>query len=190
MVVENAGKKEIKSYPGWQGPEREFHVLGGDLLAVPKGAPRAEKAVELIKLLLSKEVQRALVTHLRWPPVRLDAYGEMPSEIAPYFASINEALARAEPRPPDPQWVLIEKCLDAAFQRLVVSGDSLESLDEHRRCLREVPTFCIKYQVQRGDTLAAIAQRFETTEELVAAANQMTSRSGLLPGQILLVPAK
>ena len=190
MVVIEAGKKEIKAYQGWEGPNGEFHVLGGDLLAIPKGAPHREKALKLVELLLSQKTQRAMVTHLGWHPVRLDAYGEIPPEIEPYFDAIRKALGRARPRPTDPKWGLIERCLDRAFQQLVVRGDRLESLDEHRRCLREVPTVYINYEVQPGDTLAAIAERFETTEELIALANVMTGRSGLVPGQILQVPAQ
>ena len=37
VVVKDAGKKEIKVYSGWNGPESEVHVLGGDVLSIPKG---------------------------------------------------------------------------------------------------------------------------------------------------------
>ncbi len=97
---------------------------------------------------------------------------------------------RANPRPTAPQWLLMEQCLSDAFEQLVKNAQELDSLGRHRKCLKEVPSLYIKYQVEPGDTLAVVAQRFETTEQMVALINQMSSRAGLLPGQILLIPAQ
>ena len=190
VVVEDAGKQDIKAYSGWRGPDREFHVLGGDLLAIPNGAPHAEKAVELIELLLTRETQLELVDRLRWPPMRLDAYEKLPPEVAPYFEAINDAMGLAVARPTVPQWVLIEECLADAFKQLITDGKSMESLETHIQCLNEVPSIFETYQVQSGDTLSLIAHNLGTKVDLLASFNGITSRSGVRPGQILLVPAQ
>jgi len=103
IVVEDAGKNEIKAYRGWRGPQGEVHVLGGDVLAVPKGAPNANKAVKLIELLLEKDTQKEMLSRLRWLPVRFDAYEGVSPELAPYFKAVNEALSFAVLRPTTPQ---------------------------------------------------------------------------------------
>jgi len=190
VVVEDAGKEEIKAYSGWKGPKEECHTLGGDVMAVPKGAPHPDKAIELIELLISKKIQSALVKSLRWPPARFDAYENFPPQIEPYFDAVSEALVHAKRRPTAPQWLLMERCLDDAFEQLVKNAQELDSLDRHRKCLKEVPSLYVKYKVQPGDTLASVAQRVEAPEQMVALINQMSSRAGLLPGQILLVPAQ
>ena len=135
---------------------------------------------------------------LRWLPARQDVDEVLPPTIKPYFAAVNEALARAEPRPSTPQWVLIEQCLDNAFQQLVTQGKSLDSLQEHQEFLKNVPAIFERHVVQPGETLEEIARRSDasadlcqdTSLDLLAAANGMTSRSGVRPEQILLVPVK
>lgn len=45
------------------------------------------------------------------------------------------------------------------------------------------------YVVQRGDTLAAIARRFDTTVEAIVEANNLAGAGELIfPGQILRIP--
>ncbi|MFQ5813496.1 MAG: extracellular solute-binding protein [Anaerolineae bacterium] len=102
VVIEEAEKKDIKVYSGWSGPEREVHVLGGDVLAIPKDAPHPDKAIKLIELLLSIDAQKTL-SRLRWLPVRVDAYDRMPSELVPHFRAVDESLSLAVARPTVPQ---------------------------------------------------------------------------------------
>jgi len=188
VIVEDAGKTEIKAYSGWKGPEREVHVLGGDFLAVPKGAPHPNQAAKLMELLLSKEIQQKLVSSLRWPPARLDAYDVIPPTLAPYFRAVNEALSLAVARPAAPQWTLLEKALDRTFAGLIKKGNDISFLEEHCGSLKKVPTQYIPYQVAPGDSLEVIARRHNTTVPILVEANYITSRKSLSPGQILLVP--
>jgi len=188
VVVEDAGKEEIKAYSGWKGPQREVHVLGGDVLAVPKGAPHPDKTIKLIELLMGKESQQKMLSRLRWLPVRFDAYYGISSEMAPYFRAINEALTFAELRPTAPQWTMVESVLDQAFREIVQEHGSIGKLPEYSDALKEIPSDFITYQVKPGDTLEEVARRHNTTVEILAEANCITTSASVYPGQILLVP--
>ena len=187
LSIEDAGKKEIKTYRGWRGPEGEVHVLWGDVLAVPKGARHPNKAVRLMELLISIETQKTLVARLLWPPARLDAY-DVPPEIAPYFKAVREALSYAEVRPTVPLWTLVEGVLDSAFGGLVREGKDIALLPEYSTALKNIPSRYLRYPVQTGDTLEAIADRYNTTKDILAVANCTTIRAPVWPGQILLIP--
>jgi len=189
VVVEDAGKEEIKPSSGWKGPKREVHVLGGDVLAIPKGAPHPEESIKLMELLIGEESQQKMLSRLRWLPVRFDAYYGIPSEMAPYFRAINEALTFAELRPPTPQWTLVEEVLDWAFREIVQEGRDIdEVLKEASAALKEIPSDFMSYQVKPGDTLEALARRYNTTITTLAAANGITTTTSVYPKQILLVP--
>ena len=62
-VIEEAGRTDIGVYPGWQ----RAHVLGGEVLAVPRGAANAECAARLIDLLLTTGPSGPC-GRLRWIP--------------------------------------------------------------------------------------------------------------------------
>jgi trehalose transport system substrate-binding protein len=188
VVVEHGGKREIKVYSGWRGPAGEVHALGGDVLAVPKGAPHPNRAIKLIELLLSKETQQKLVSRLHWPAARQDVYDEIPPEMAPYFHAVNEALSFAAVRPTEPHWPMVEKHLVRAFQKLVREGNHITSLEEHSASLKEIPSGYVRYRVELGDTLAAIAGRHNTSAAILADINRVTSPRLPYPGQVLLIP--
>jgi len=190
VVVEDAGKTEIKAYSGWRGPKGEFHVLGGDVLAIPKGAPHAEKAAKLLELLLSKEVQQTLFDRLRWLPIRSDAYKWVSPELLPYFEAVLEAVSYAGTRPADPQWGMVEGVLDRAFGGLVREGEPIDSLAVYSAMLEAIPAVWVPYPAEPRETLETIAQRFNTTVEVLAEANGITPRASISPGQILLVPGE
>jgi trehalose transport system substrate-binding protein len=188
IVVEDAGKNEIKAYSGWRGPQGEVHVLGGDVLAVPKGAPNANKAVKLIELLLEKDTQKEMLSRLRWLPVRFDAYEGVSPELAPYFEAVNEALSFAVLRPTTPQWPIVESILDSAFEGLVREGNDIALLEEYRTAMENIPSQYLRYLVQTGDTLELIAHRYNTTVDILAEVNCITTRAPVGPGWILLIP--
>ncbi|MBA7707077.1 hypothetical protein ES703_115942 [subsurface metagenome] len=184
VVIEDAGKEEIEVYPGWRGPQREAHVLGGDVLAVPKGAPHKKKAIKLIELLLEKETQQKLLSRLWWPPARWDAY-ELAS---PYSQCIQNALGSAALRETSPQWTLVEGVLDRAFREIVQEHGDLDLLKKYSAELKKIPSEYIGYPVVPEDTLEVIAHRHNTTVDFLAKANGITPQTHVCPGQILLVP--
>ena len=188
VVVEDAGKKEIKAYRGWMGPEGEVHVLGGDVLAVPKGAPHPNEAVRLIELLLEKETQQEMLSRLRWLPVRFDAYRGISPEMAPYFNAVSETLPFTVLRPTVPTWPMVECQLDKAFRELIQERKDIALLEKYSTALKNIPSQYLRYPVQTGDTLELIAHRHNTTVDILAAVNCITTRAPICPGQILLVP--
>ena len=54
---------------------------------------------------------------------------------------------------------------------------------------RPTPTPAALYTVQPGDTLSAIAERFNTTVDELVAANGLTDPNALQTGQTLLIPS-
>lgn len=54
---------------------------------------------------------------------------------------------------------------------------------------RPTPTAAALYTVQSGDTLSAIAERYNTTVDELVAANGLTDPNALQPGQTLLIPS-
>ena len=187
-AVVSPEKWEIKAYSGWSGPESEVHVLGGDVLAVPKGAPHADLAIRLMELLVSKEIQLAMRDKLTWMPVRIDAYAGTPDELKPYFDAVRDAFVGAKIRPTVPQWTLAEDILDRAFQELVVEGEDIARLEKYAKELADIPAEYIPYSVQDGDTLDSVAIAYQTTCEIIAKSNRTSCIASIGPGQILLVP--
>lgn len=55
--------------------------------------------------------------------------------------------------------------------------------------LRPTPTAAGLYVVQPGDTLSALAERFNTTVDEIRVANNLTDPNALQVGQTLLIPA-
>ena len=187
VVVEDFGKEEIRAVSGWSGPVQESHVLGGDVLAIPKGAPNAELAIRLIELLVSKEEQQEMRDELTWMPVRLDAYGGADPGLDPYFESVRNAFAHAEIRPIIPQWPLVEDCLSRAFRALIVDGQYIGTLEEWSSILKEISSSqYVGHRVERGDTFQTIASRYHTTPTVLAEVNRTTTRA-LAVGQVLIV---
>jgi trehalose transport system substrate-binding protein len=114
-------KTHIKVTPGLR---ESAHVLGGDVLAIPKGAPHPERAIKLIKQIVAKQTQRALAERLFWAPVRGDVYTELSAqqETKEYFDVIQKAFKTAVMRPITPSWGLVEEILSDALQAVLSKG--------------------------------------------------------------------
>jgi trehalose transport system substrate-binding protein len=139
LLVQQAGKTQIKAYAGWRGPVREAHVLGGEMIGIPKGAPHRELALEFMRYLMSKPVQESLVSALGWPSFRSDAYGTIESWQTPYFAAVQEALRLAHPKPHVPNWAEVGRALSGAFREIVYEGQPVQAaLDRYHRQLQQV----------------------------------------------------
>jgi trehalose transport system substrate-binding protein len=138
LLVQEAGKTQIKVYHGWRGPVREAHVLGGEVIGIPKGARHRELALELMRYLMSKPVQETLVANLAWPSFRTDAYGTVQAWQAPYFAVIQETLPHAVPRPQVPYWAQVDRAVTGAFRDIVYDGQPVQAtLDRYHRQLQQ-----------------------------------------------------
>ncbi len=120
--VVDAKNRNMGVYRGWQ----KSHVLGGEVLVVPKGAPHPKQAFKLIKLLRSPEIQKKLAGRLCWIPVLRDAFSELENDLED---AVRPALDRAVVRPPDPEWYRIEEVLAWAFKELMNDKDDKKSID-------------------------------------------------------------
>jgi trehalose transport system substrate-binding protein len=138
LLVREAGKTQIQAYHGWRGPVREAHVLGGEVVGIPKGAHQRELALALMRYLMSKAVQEMLVSHLGWPSFRSDAYGGVQAWHAPYFVAVQEALERAQPRPHVGYWAQLDRAVTGAFREIVYEGQPVQAtLDRYHRELEQ-----------------------------------------------------
>ncbi|RMF87437.1 MAG: extracellular solute-binding protein [Nitrospinota bacterium] len=136
VIVRQAGKKEIKAYHGWRGPVKESHVLGGEVIGIPKGAPHRELAIKFMQYLMSPTVQKKLLQHLGWPSFRPHLSAEVADWQRPYYEAVNQALAHAEPRPNVSYWATVEKALNNAFREIVMEGAPVKpTLDRYHQML-------------------------------------------------------
>ena len=147
LLVQQAGKTQIHAYHGWRGPVREAHVLGGEMIGIPTGAPHQEVALAFMRYLISKPVQETLVSALGWPSFRSDAYGTIAAWQAPYFAAVREALPHALARPHVPYWGEVDRALAGAFQEIVYGGRAVQAtLERSQQQLQQA----LQRQPERG----------------------------------------
>jgi trehalose transport system substrate-binding protein len=118
---------------GWAGPDGEFHVIGGDVLAIPEGVEgdQREAAIELANFLMGQEAQSILAEVNAWPSIRDDAVGEVPPELQPTFDAVQEALANGWYRPSVSYWPDVQVAMDEAVRRILQEGEDPKTvLDE------------------------------------------------------------
>lgn len=112
-------------YEGWRGPVRAAHVLGGDVLGIPRGIAgrRREAALALARFLMSREAQQVLVERNAWPSIRGDAYGGVPAQQRETFEAIQKALVSAVRRPDVVYWADVTEAMNEAVRRILVRGE-------------------------------------------------------------------
>jgi trehalose transport system substrate-binding protein len=113
-------------YAGWRGPARAAHVIGGDVLGIPRGVSgrRKEAALALAGFLISREAQQLLVERNAWPSVRGDAYGTVPPALQETFRAIRTALADGFFRPAVPYWPEVTDAMNEAVRRILERGEA------------------------------------------------------------------
>lgn len=119
LLVRDYGKREIRTYSGWAGPEREAHVIGGDVLGIPAGAPNRELALRLIRHLQSREVQAVLASRLGWPTIRADAAGAVQPWLRSHVAAVQDAMGHGVFRANVPHWAEYERIASEAVERIL-----------------------------------------------------------------------
>jgi trehalose transport system substrate-binding protein len=112
-------------YEGWRGPVRAAHVVGGDVLGIPRGVQgtRRDAALRLAAFLMSREAQALLAERNAWPSIRPDAYGSVPPPLRETFAAIQRALAAGWGRPNVPHWPDVEDAMNEAVRRTLERGE-------------------------------------------------------------------
>lgn len=123
----------FRVYKGWTGPERGAHVVGGDVLGIPRGVDgrQREAALELAQFLMSREAQARLAAENAWPSIREDAYTEVPEEQQETFDAIQAALEDGWYRPNVVYWPDVTEAMNEALRRIVQGGEDAQAvLDE------------------------------------------------------------
>lgn len=120
---------EFTVYAGWAGPAQPAHVIGGEVLGIPRGVSGQEKeaAIALAQYLMSQEAQEVLVARNAWPSVRDDALGQVPEEQQETFEAIQEALQFGWYRPNVSYWPDVDEAINTAVQEIIVNGADVQS---------------------------------------------------------------
>lgn len=139
LLVRDYGKTNIRVYGGFAGPVRRVHVVGGDVLGIPVGAPHRDLALAFIRYLQTREVQEKLVGGLGWPSIRTDAYSRVPRWMEPPFEAVKESLQYGVFRANVPYWTEFNKLFNEAFIRVVIRGEPVTpTLAEYHEKLERV----------------------------------------------------
>jgi len=139
VIVRDAGRQDIHSYPGWSGPAAKAKVLGGEVLGVPKESPNRDAAIVFAQYLMSKDTQEMLTRELAWPAVRSDAFGTVADWQKPYFESVRLALENAKARPNVVYWREVERIMSDAWSEIVSGGAPVkETLDRYQQQVEQV----------------------------------------------------
>ena len=134
---------KFEVYEGWEGPERGAHVIGGDVLGIPRGVSGEEKeaALGLAQFLMSKEAQETLAAENAWPSIRTDAYANVPEEQQSTFTAIQNALEDGWYRPNVVYWSDVSEQMNAAVRRIIVDGEPAKAtLDELHAAIEAAAT--------------------------------------------------
>ena len=108
-------------YAGPAGPANSDHLVGGDVLAIPKGNQNLWAASTFSSFLLSTPVQRAYILNLSTPAVNAAAYANLPSSISTVYSAIETALAHPVFRPPVPWITEWNTLMDDAWSKIIVN---------------------------------------------------------------------
>lgn len=113
-------------YAGWRGPARAAHVIGGDVLGIPRGVTGRERdgAVQLAEFLMSREAQQTLAEKNTWPSIRDDAYGTVPAQQKETFDAIQNALKDGWYRPNVVYWSDVSEQMNVAIRRVIEGGEN------------------------------------------------------------------
>jgi trehalose transport system substrate-binding protein len=117
-------------YEGWRGPSRAAHVIGGDVLGIPRGVSPEQRraAVELAQFLMSKEAQETLAERNAWPSIRSDSYGTVPAEQRETFDAVQKALQDGWYRPNVVYWSDVSEQMNAAVRRILEGGENVTTV--------------------------------------------------------------
>jgi len=135
IITGKYGKKDVGVYHGFPGPEKEAHVVGGDVFGIPSGSKNKDLALQFIRYMLSKEVQTVFISELAWPAVRLDAYGTSDS---PAFQAVRDAFRHGIYRKNVPYWAEYQKLFEEAFVRIVIRGEDMALLDQFHARMEKI----------------------------------------------------
>lgn len=112
-------------YAGPAGPANGNHLLGGDVLVIPKGATNLPQIQAFAKFLLGSQAQRETLLNLAWVAVNSQAYSNLPSNFSAVGTALQQAITSGvflrNPTPWISEWNSIA---DSAWTQIVVNHAS------------------------------------------------------------------
>ncbi len=123
VLFKDQETKPIRTHAGFRGPRRQVHVIGGEVLGIPKGTRKKTQALAFIKHLQSREVQEIFVKELGWLPIRTDAYAHAAPRMKPYYNSVMKAMEKGISAKRSVYWNEYEKLANEAFVKIVLNGE-------------------------------------------------------------------
>ncbi len=115
-------------YAGPAGPVNSDHLIGGDVLAIPKGVQNVWAATQFSSFLLSTPVQTMFIENLSWPAVNQAAYQNLPPSISRIYTALESAIANPVFRPPVAWISEWQTLMDQAWSTIIVNHGSYGSI--------------------------------------------------------------
>ena len=116
-------------YAGPAGPVNSNHLLGGDVLVVPKGATNMQAIETFAKFLLGAQAQTETLTKLSWVAVNSAAYTNLPANFSAVGTALQSAISSGvflrNPVPWITQWNAIA---DNAWTKIIVDHASYSQI--------------------------------------------------------------
>ncbi len=128
---------KFEVYAGWKGPVRAAHVIGGEVLGMPKGitGKQKEAALALAQFIMSKQAQQIFVAKNAWASPRSDSNGQVSPDEKATFDAVTAALKDGWFRPNVVYWTDIQNAMDEAVSRIIYNGEDVKTVldDEHNK---------------------------------------------------------
>ncbi|MGB3904474.1 MAG: extracellular solute-binding protein [Anaerolineae bacterium] len=119
------GFTDFAVYGGWLSA----HVMGGEVLGIPKGTENLEEALDFIAFMTSKEAQEIFVSELTWPAVRDDALGLVAADQQELWNATQAAARDGVLRPNVPYMTTdVFPLITEAWDRTVYDGEDVETV--------------------------------------------------------------
>ena len=119
------GFTDFAVYGGWLSA----HVMGGEVLGIPKGTENMDVALDFVAFMTSKEAQEIFVSELSWPAVRDDALGLVAADQKPLWDAIQAAARGGVLRPNVPYLTTdVFPLITEAWDRTVYSGEDVTTV--------------------------------------------------------------
>jgi trehalose transport system substrate-binding protein len=110
-------------YPGPAGPVNGNHLLGGDVLFIPKGATNVPSLEAFVEYLLGAQAQKETLLNLSWVAINQAAYQNLPSKYTVIDQALGQAISTGvflrNPTPWITEWQVI--LCNVVFNPLMVS---------------------------------------------------------------------
>ena len=123
----NMTNNTLGFYPGPAGPVNANHVLGGDVLFIPKGATNVPSLEAFISFLLSPKAQQETLLNLSWVAINSAAYNNLPAQYTAIDTALGQAISSGvflrNPTPWITEWQTIF-CNDVFNKLFPASGTS------------------------------------------------------------------